>query len=199
MHSAMKRLLVGFAVPLLLLSTGCATTGNRMDFTVKAHLAQPPQVLFATLTDFPNWPSWYEPAKSMEAVEFEGRPAWRMELSSGPIINEVVESRPPEAGQPAKLVTRVADPKSPVQGGWELTITESNGGSDLTVIDRAQIDNPLFRLLLWSILGVPEKTLVPVVVGLARKFGEEVTPTMSEGPPAPEAEQAGPTPLTQAR
>src|SRR5436190_12680101 len=102
------------------------------DVTVSARLKQPPEAVYAALIDFEKWPSWNEALKNARrGPDQNGHPVWMMDASFGTLTDEVKETTPPANGQPGRIVTQIADPKSPLQGSWTWTLTPVEGGTDV--------------------------------------------------------------------
>jgi hypothetical protein len=97
----------------------------------------------------------------------------RPERSIGTLTEEVIELTPAANGQPGKIVTRIAEPKAPLQGSWTWSIASAEGGSDVKLTDHGQISNPFMRFLIRVIVG-SKATLEPTVKALGKKFGEDV-------------------------
>lgn len=96
-----------------------------------------------------------------------GPPTWRPEVSRYEVLSadpnrkwieygrqgqkmtyQVVASDPPH-----KLVTRIADPHLPFGGTWTYEITPTPDGSSLTITERGEIYNPVFRFVARYLQG----------------------------------------------
>ena len=75
-----------------------------------------------------------------------------------------------------KIVTRIADPKSPLQGSWTWTLAAAGDGTDVKLTDHGQISNPYMRFMIRVIVG-SKATLEPTMKALGKKFGEDVAVT----------------------
>ncbi len=64
------------------------------------------------------------------------------------IQSEVIEATPP-----IRFVTRIADPEQPFVGTWTFAIVPDGGGSRLTITERGEVYNPVFRFVSRLILG----------------------------------------------
>ena len=60
----------------------------------------------------------------------------------------VVETQPP-----SRLVTRVAGDDLPFGGTWTFEITREDKGSRVTIIERGEVYNPIFRVMSRYVFG----------------------------------------------
>jgi hypothetical protein len=61
---------------------------------------------------------------------------------------EIVEQAPPH-----RLVSRVADPGLPYGGTWTFELAPEGGGTRLTITERGEVHNPVFRVLARFVFG----------------------------------------------
>jgi hypothetical protein len=114
-----------------------------------AHVAAPPEQVWATLTDVATYPSWRPGITRVEMLPaIAGRTAWREHEGRNGIAYEVVEAVPPR-----RLVTRITDRNLPFGGRWELDVRRAAGGSDVTITEHGEVYNPIFRLISRYVLG----------------------------------------------
>ena len=114
-----------------------------------ATLAADPHTVFAAIADVGGYAAW---RRSLAAVEIlpaaEGRPRWA-EVSGGDRITmEQVERQPPH-----RLVTRIADPDLPFGGTWTFELAPAGTGTRLTITERGEIRNPIFRAAARFVFG----------------------------------------------
>jgi len=117
--------------------------------TRSAALPAGPDAVFATIADVGSYAAW---RTSLSAVEvqppIDGRARW-IEVSGGDrIAMEQVERRPP-----SRLVTRIADPDLPFGGTWTFELAPEAGGTRLTITERGEIRNPIFRTMSRFVFG----------------------------------------------
>ena len=91
-----------------------------------AEFNKPPEAVFALVADVSNYRSWWD------GVE--------------------VQSVVVESVAPAKLVTKVVG-ETQFGGTWTFEITPTPGGSRLTITERGEIYNPVFRTLAKLVFG----------------------------------------------
>jgi Polyketide cyclase / dehydrase and lipid transport len=133
----------------------------------RARFKQPPEVIWETIS---GPPSWRPDVKSYEMLpEPAGRMQWREVDSHGQsILFERVEAHPPQ-----RLVTRIADPKLPFGGSWTHEIVPTGDGCVLTITERGEVYNPVFRFMSRFVFG-HTATLEKYLAALGKNHGEEV-------------------------
>ena len=121
----------------------------RHEASRSAHFNRPPEQIYAVVSDVANYASWFEGVNRIEMLESpNGRIRFREHLSDGPIVMEVIETRPP-----SRFVTAIADPDQPFGGTWTFDITPESGGARLTITERGEIYNPIFRFMAKFVFG----------------------------------------------
>jgi uncharacterized protein YndB with AHSA1/START domain len=117
--------------------------------TATARVAQPPEAVYALLTDVDRYPSWRPGVKALtRQPDREGRPAWIEEVSGMkiPLYFERME-------RPSLLVARIADPALPFGGTWTYRIAPAAGGSEVTITEDGEVSNPFFRFMSRFVFG----------------------------------------------
>jgi hypothetical protein len=70
-------------------------------------------------------------------------------MTDGPILMSVVERQ-----RPSRFVTKIDDPAQPFGGTWTFEIEpRTGGGARLTITERGEIYNPIFRALARFVFG----------------------------------------------
>jgi hypothetical protein len=64
------------------------------------------------------------------------------------ILSEVLQATPPR-----RFVTRIADPDQPFGGTWTFEIAAEGAGSRVTITERGEIYNPVFRFVSRFVIG----------------------------------------------
>ena len=121
-----------------------------------AHVAQrsvalgaPPTTVWATITDVTAYPTWRSDVDSVEVLApLEGRQSWREMGSNGEITYAVIAAEPLR-----RMVTRIMDRDLPFGGEWEYVIEPEGSGSRLTITERGEVYNPLFRFVSRFVMG----------------------------------------------
>jgi uncharacterized protein YndB with AHSA1/START domain len=125
----------------------------------------PPVEVWELVNDFVSWPSWVPRIHKMERRDRDGREVWIMSSREGELPSEVIERAPP-----SRLVTRISDPKLPFGGTWTWEITPDEGDQSLvTITERGEIYNPLFRFLARYLFGY-HATIESYLAALSRRF-----------------------------
>ena len=131
-------------------------------FLPKAHVAAvsrqysvPPDRLWQAITDVSHFSQWRPGLESAELLPpAEGHIRWRERTRHDAMTFEVMESVPEQ-----RLVTRIADEGLPFGGTWIYEIKPRETGTELSITERGEIYNPLFRFVARFILGY-EGTMV---------------------------------------
>ena len=136
--------------------------------TRTVRLKQSPEAVWAAISDAQAMPSWrFNVVKVERLPDQNGHLVWRESYKNGDSLPlEIMESAPP-----TRLVGRIADPKLPFGGTWTYEITPVEGGCTLTITERGEVYNPIFRLV--SRFMNQAATIEEYLTYLARKFGEE--------------------------
>jgi uncharacterized protein YndB with AHSA1/START domain len=158
-------LIVAFA--MLLLVVGLLTPkGHVVTKTIK--LKQKPETVWQAISDFQNQPSWRNDLQKVERMpDRNGREIWKETFKNG----EVMPLETTESIAPNRLVKTMADPEMPFSGVWEMNIKPEADGSSLTITERGEIPNPLFRGV-FRVFFSYEDSIVHYQKDIAKKFGE---------------------------
>jgi uncharacterized protein YndB with AHSA1/START domain len=111
-------------------------------------LAAAPDRVFAVLTDVEGHPKWRSDLKNVEVLSAGPSRRWREHGSNGAIAFEIVEVSPP-----SRLVSRIADPDLPFGGTWTYELAAEGSGTRLTITERGEVYNPLFRFMSRFVFG----------------------------------------------
>ena len=127
----------------LLLPAGHIATGTRV-------LARPAEDIYRLVSEVEDYPRWWSDVARIElmARDDAGRLTFRQHGSDGPIVMQVVEQQPP-----SRFVTRIADPEQPFGGTWTFDIAPEGTSTRLTITERGEVYNPLFRVLSRYVFG----------------------------------------------
>lgn len=112
-------------------------------------LAAPPDTVFDLVHDVGQAASWRTDLKRVEMLPpVDGRVRFREEGRNGSIVMEIVE-----ATRPTRMVTRIADPEQPFGGTWTFELVPDGDGTRLTITERGEIYNVIFRALARFVFG----------------------------------------------
>lgn len=115
-----------------------------------AEFRRPPAEVYALVADVRAYPQWWPEISRIEVLkESPGGMTFRQHSSDGPIVMTVREASPP-----SRFVTAIDDPDQPFGGTWTFEIVPTpSGGSRLTITERGEIYNPIFRTLARFVIG----------------------------------------------
>jgi uncharacterized protein YndB with AHSA1/START domain len=135
-----------------------------------AQLSQPPERVWATITDFAAFPSWRKDVKSVEVLAPQnGRPSWRETTRQGTVTYVAAAWEPPR-----HFVARIADRNLPYGGSWDYSISPAGTGSAITITENGEVYNPIFRVV--SRFMSQTATIEGYLTALAAKLGDHYTP-----------------------
>jgi uncharacterized protein YndB with AHSA1/START domain len=124
------RLAIYIAVSLIAVVGIVALTGNVLpvnhEASRSAEFARPPDVVFALIADPATYRGWWQGAE---------------------VKTVVVENVPP-----SRLVTKIVD-ETQFGGTWTFEVASTPSGSRLTITERGEIYNPVFRALAKYAIG----------------------------------------------
>jgi uncharacterized protein YndB with AHSA1/START domain len=114
-----------------------------------ARFDQPPQQVYDVVADVARYADWFEGVTRIDLLEpTNGRLRFREHMTTGPVVMEVEE-----AERPTRFVTRIADPDQPFGGTWTFDITPDGAGTRLTITERGEVYNPIFRFMARFVFG----------------------------------------------
>jgi len=143
--------------------------------TVSQRIGASAEAVFATITNWNEFPAWRSGLKSVAPRDDGG---WIETSSHGVIPFVVIESV-----NPSRLVTRIADPKLPFGGTWTWVLTPDAAGCVVTITEDGEVFNPVFRFVSRFVLGY-EGTMKTVLRDLQRKFEASDPSRLHPGPAA---------------
>ena len=143
--------------------------------TVWAKIPATPEAVWAALTDQRAYPSWRGDVTSVEMLPNDaGRVAWR-EVGKNNTISFAIEQAEP----PRRLVTRITDKTLPFGGSWEYVVTGDGAGSNVRIIERGEVYNPVFRFVSRFIMG-HASTASAYLKAMGARFGADVVPVVEQ-------------------
>lgn len=174
-----KVLLICLAVLLLsiLLVVGIGMLLPQSHVVVRSMLLkQKRDAVYALISDMKNAPAWRKDIGSVEEVKSEAdETLYREKSKHGTLTYRIVKREPPQ-----KFVTAIADKDAPFGGSWIFDLTEEGDGTRITITERGEVYNPVFRFMAKYVFG-HHKTMETYLANLAARFSE--TAAIEEGKP----------------
>jgi hypothetical protein len=125
-----------------------------------------PDQVWATITDVQGFPTWRTDVTSVRPLpDQNGHPRWEERGTNGTIVYEVVERAPPR-----RLVSRIASTGLPFGGSWTYELTPADSGTRVSITERGEVYNPIFRFLSRFVFG-QTATMDSFLKDLGRKHG----------------------------
>jgi uncharacterized protein YndB with AHSA1/START domain len=119
------------------------------EVTRTVELAAPPRAVFALISDLEGMPAWRPEVYRVErAIGKDGQPAYREHGVRSVVLYDVLEEQPPR-----RLVLRIAGAGPGFEGTWTFDVAPAPAGARLTIIERGEIENPVFRFLSRFVVG----------------------------------------------
>jgi uncharacterized protein YndB with AHSA1/START domain len=111
---------------------------------------RPAQDVYLLVSSIEEYPRWWKDVTRVEVIErgSDGRLTFRQYTADGPITMQVVEQQPL-----TRFVTRIADPDQPFGGSWTFDVSSEGGRTRLTITERGEVYNPVFRFLSRFVFG----------------------------------------------
>jgi hypothetical protein len=133
------------------------------------------------ITDVAAYPRWRPDVTRIEALPaVDGRPSWREIRRRDSIPYETVESVPSQ-----RFVTRITDPALPFGGQWSIDLAPLPKGTRVTITERGEIYNPIFRVFAHFVFGYTA-TIDAYLHALQRRLETPDGPTPpATAPPRP--------------
>lgn len=148
-----------WAITLLMLLLGAIVIAGGL--VARAHevartveLAAAPEAVYAAIARLEDMPAWRPEVARVERVSDERGPA------GGPLptyrelgVRGVVTWTVVEAAPPARITLGLDGAGPGFEGTWTFDLASASAGTRLTVTQRGEIDNPVFRFLSRFVVG----------------------------------------------
>lgn len=145
--------------------------------SVAATIPAPPESVWTAVASPATYDRWHPGVSRVDVLPpVNGRPSWR-ETSGDGTITYVAEASEP----PRRFVARIADHDLPFGGTWEYRLAPEGTGTRVTVTERGEVYNPIFRFVSRFVVG-HTKTLTDYLKALGRRFGSEAAPAVVTAP-----------------
>lgn len=114
-----------------------------------AAVAAAPDAVFEVIRRVDRYAEWRFGLTRVELLDsVGGRLRFREHADGDALTMEVVEMV-----APTRMVTRIADPDLPFGGTWTFEVTAANGGATVTITERGEVRNPIFRFVARFVIG----------------------------------------------
>jgi uncharacterized protein YndB with AHSA1/START domain len=114
----------------------------------ETRVEHPPDRVFALLADVEAYPRWRSDVKRVQLLSRASPLRWLERGSNGNITFEIAEYQPPR-----RLVSRIADPSLAFGGTWTYDLRPDGSGTRVTITERGQVFNPVFRFMSRFVFG----------------------------------------------
>ena len=138
------------AVAAALIVGGLATPREHTAIRSRRYSASPEHV-WAIVRDVGNYASWREDMIDSELVAAatnEPQVQWREITSGGSVTFGIVDEQPP-----VRMTARVMDEDLSWNGTWTWEVKPVDGGAMLTITERGNVGNPIFRFIGTHFIG----------------------------------------------
>jgi hypothetical protein len=137
--------------------------------TRRVRLKPAPPAVWEVLADHAAEPSWRKDVVRVERMpDRDGRPVWQEVTRGGDTLAFVTEESVP----PRRLVRRIVGEGLPFGGTWTLEIAPEGLGSVVTLTERGEVYNPVFRFVSRFVMG-HTATMDAYLKALGKRFGED--------------------------
>jgi uncharacterized protein YndB with AHSA1/START domain len=117
--------------------------------SVAQHYDAAPAAVWALITQRERFPEWRSDLRGVEQLPAnDGKVRWKEQTKYDAVTMEVSEAVPEQ-----KLVTRIADEGSPFGGTWTFELGKDGAGTLLTITERGEVYNPIFRFVSRFVMG----------------------------------------------
>ncbi len=128
--------------------------------------SKPPEAVYALISDVKTYPDWWKDTTRIDMlVDEPNRTTFRQHTSNGPIVMTITERQ-----RPAKMVTKIDDPDQPFGGTWTWEIASTPTGSRVTITERGEVYNPIFRFMSRFVFGYTS-TMESCLKAMKEKLG----------------------------
>lgn len=142
--------------------------------TRSAHLSAAPDKVWSIVTEPLAYPTWRSDVASVEMLSGPdgGKVSWREVSPKGNKLAFAATT----VEVPSHFVTVIADKNIPFGGSWDYRIEPDGTGSRITITEKGEVYNPIFRFVSRFVLG-HTATLDKYLTALASKVGDTYVPS----------------------
>jgi hypothetical protein len=130
---------------------------------------QSPQAIWDVINDHTNEPLWRADIANVKSVSKRSdKSIWRENYKDGNVLTLITTEWKP----PTRMVRELTDLDGPFSGRWEIDITPTPAGSNVTITEIGRVSNPFFRFVSKYVIG-HTTSIEKYLTSLAGKFGEQ--------------------------
>lgn len=108
--------------------------------------------VFAAISDVRRYPEWRPDVRNVTVLS-EQPLRWREDGTNGTVEFEVVEH-----AAPTRQIVAIVSEDLPFGGRWEYELVPDGSGTRLTITERGEVYNPIFRFMARFIFGYTKTT-----------------------------------------
>jgi ribosome-associated toxin RatA of RatAB toxin-antitoxin module len=114
--------------------------------------AHPVDRVFAAISDVRRYPEWRPDVRNVTVLS-EQPLRWREDATSGTVEFEVAERAAPK-----HQIVAIVSKDLPFGGRWEYDLVPDGSRTRLTITERGEVYNPIFRFMARFIFGYTKTT-----------------------------------------
>jgi uncharacterized protein YndB with AHSA1/START domain len=116
---------------------------------VTRHYDVQPNVVWSLITNRERFPEGRSDLRSVQMLgDVNGKQRWKEQTKHDAVTMEITEA---DSGR--RLVTRIADENLPFGGTWTFDLKPDGNGTSLTITERGEVYNPIFRFVSRFVMG----------------------------------------------
>lgn len=130
-------------------------------------LKQKREDVYALISEMKNAPAWRKDIEAVDEVKDEsGELLYREKGKHGVLTYRIVKREAPQ-----KFVTTIAEKDAPFGGSWIFELVDEAGGTRLTITERGEVYNPVFRFMAKFVFG-HHRTMETYLADVAKRFSD---------------------------
>lgn len=130
---------------------------------------QSQQAIWDVIDDHANEALWRGDIANVKPLRpRSGMAVWQENYKDGNRVTLLTREYQP----PTRIVRELTDLEGPFRGRWEIDITPTPEGSNVTITEVGEVSNPFYRFASKYVIG-HTTFMERYLSNLARKFGEE--------------------------
>lgn len=148
----------GLATPRAHVVSRCVTVAASTD------------LVWRTIRDVGRYAEWRRELRESVASNGDDGPEWRESSGGGSQRFGIVVDE-----APVRLTARILDDDAPFTGEWSWAVAPEGAGTRVTLTERGEVGNPLFRFIAAHMYGY-DRTIDRYLRALAVRVGDPAAP-----------------------